>query len=576
MSRKFVEYSDDDDDVNVACGVSGPSLVATHGKGGPDSTGTRGGNTDIVSRGKNESLFQRPSEKGKVHQRDESNMQREKVDDDVKKNDAHLGNIYGLSKEQNSQSAEAAKNKVYRKESHINGLSLLIAIIAIIIALYSHVGPIQHPKEYVEHNQEPDEYREKLSQCLSWVASSAQEIKHIQFKLESIEKKVENFVANKSSNADLVKKEDLGNLFRDIKIYLQNLEDVKKEETKKIFQDEVLKLKTEVDVKVDELKEKQEKESQWLEKKNAEMVWKMSKLQSTVQNLKVNFVRLSEFNDKNNNEVAMKLSQQKEILTGMKQSEETLGNWVKHIANETTVLNNSTDYIMENIFHKGSMIVVIMINTSLVVMVIIYLYLTRGTHRYINQNVDIEQVHVGVSWNPSPYSTAGRILSKVRTDLRLEKKLCIISFYDDTHPLHMRMTQSFTQQLNQQLVEFIIRRHEDILEIPKVFLYFLFVDFNERNVIIEDPTLGLGDLRLTTVQAIQKMSGRIVILYVKDPNSKQLDCSKLYNKNLASVTTQRELSALNRISRFISSYESLTDFQKAHLRLIVENELKGH
>ncbi|KAL3886854.1 hypothetical protein ACJMK2_026816 [Sinanodonta woodiana] len=235
---------------------------------------------------------------------------------------------------------------------------------------------------------------------------------------------------------------------------------------------------------------------------------------------------------------------------------------------ENILLEKRTEHIVDNKVDKGSLIVVIMINTTLLVLVIIYLVASRKTQRHLSGIDDSQQQQ-----SPAPYSTAGRIMSQVRANPRLERKLCVISFNEETHPLHMRMTQSVTQQLNQELEEFIIRSHEDILECPPQSLYFIYVDYNERygNKGFElYPTLGLGDLRLTTVQAVQKMG---VIFYVGDLNSRHLNPMKLYNEDLASVKKQRELSALNRLCRFISAYDQLTDNQKAHLRQIVVHEL---
>ena len=56
---------------------------------------------------------------------------------------------------------------------------------------------------------------------------------------------------------------------------------------------------------------------------------------------------------------------------------------------------------------------------------------------------------------------------------------------------------------------FLLHCHEDILRVPHNKVYVVCVDFNERNVILEDPTKGLGDIRLTTVQALHKMGGKL-------------------------------------------------------------------
>ena len=54
---------------------------------------------------------------------------------------------------------------------------------------------------------------------------------------------------------------------------------------------------------------------------------------------------------------------------------------------------------------------------------------------------------------------------------------------------------------------FLVNVHNDIPNLPPSRIYFVFVDFND--VILEFPERGLGDLKLTTVQAAHKMKGRL-------------------------------------------------------------------
>jgi hypothetical protein len=47
----------------------------------------------------------------------------------------------------------------------------------------------------------------------------------------------------------------------------------------------------------------------------------------------------------------------------------------------------------------------------------------------------------------------------------------------------------------------------EITCIPRSKFIFIFVDFNERNVILENPEQDLGDRKSITVEAAQKMGG---------------------------------------------------------------------
>ena len=71
-----------------------------------------------------------------------------------------------------------------------------------------------------------------------------------------------------------------------------------------------------------------------------------------------------------------------------------------------------------------------------------------------------------------------------------------------------------------QVEEFLVRRHEDILQMPKARYIMIFIDFNERNVILENPGQSLGDKKLVTVQAAQKLGGTYhtsLLLYLLQP-----------------------------------------------------------
>ncbi|KAK3585115.1 hypothetical protein CHS0354_004307 [Potamilus streckersoni] len=452
-----------------------------------------------------------------------------------------------------------------------DALHHFVAVIALAVALYTQFISIPSLKQGTSltidscNVSQVQEWLKDFSKRLASLESSMQDITA---RIEGFEKNLEklNAVAYKDDITNLVQKTDFEDRIRKSEHNFLEQVSVKVEEVKSL-KEQFRKLEDEVGMKFEGISHIKNEQKE---------------LKTNMMTLEDKLGKQSQHVEEKNAEVVKEMSQHKEAVHGLNVSLKNLGSNMKYLTEnitgisiETLVLEKRTEDIKENILDKGSLTIVIMINTVLLVMVIIYLVAKRDNNRYFNLNVDIEEQEVngGVNNNPAAYSTAGRILSQVRAHPRLERKLCVISFYEETHPLHMRITQSVTQHLNIQSVEFMIPRHEDILNIPPVSLYFLFVDFNERNVILEDPTLGLGDLRLTTVQAVQKMGGRIVIFYVRDQNSKQLGSMKLYNGDLASVTRQRELSDLNRRSCFISAYDQLTDFQKTHLKRIVEDEL---
>ena len=58
-----------------------------------------------------------------------------------------------------------------------------------------------------------------------------------------------------------------------------------------------------------------------------------------------------------------------------------------------------------------------------------------------------------------------------------------------------------------EVVPVVIKNHPELLEIPLCKTFIMFVDYNQRHVILEDPKKVLGDLKLTTARAIEKYKG---------------------------------------------------------------------
>lgn len=114
-------------------------------------------------------------------------------------------------------------------------------------------------------------------------------------------------------------------------------------------------------------------------------------------------------------------------------------------------------------------------------------------------------------------------------------------------------------------VSSLVSGHEKIPELPRSKIYLVFVDFNERDIILEHPEREIGDLRMTTVQGARKMGGDVFVVYVKDKGSQNLDRDHLYNERLHSIVTHPELSVLNEKQRVLTTYDEFTVFQRTHL-----------
>ncbi|XP_076110350.1 uncharacterized protein LOC143079073 [Mytilus galloprovincialis] len=156
------------------------------------------------------------------------------------------------------------------------------------------------------------------------------------------------------------------------------------------------------------------------------------------------------------------------------------------------------------------------------------------------------------------------ILDRIHRVPVLDNKVCVLSFYSETMNLHKQLVELAlaTRRREHNIIQYLVRRHEDILTIPSARYIFVFVDFNERNVILENPGQDLGDKKLVTVQAAQKIGADVFVTYVRDRGSNQLLPGNLYNQELSAFTSHFVLRGLERNQRCFSVYETFNSTQK--------------
>ncbi|XP_062605830.1 uncharacterized protein LOC134267636 [Saccostrea cucullata] len=112
----------------------------------------------------------------------------------------------------------------------------------------------------------------------------------------------------------------------------------------------------------------------------------------------------------------------------------------------------------------------------------------------------------------------------------------------------------------------LIRNSKDIQEIhAKVFM--VFVDFNERNIILE------GDrepqqIKKETVDYIMKMGGTAVVIYHLHPDSQILEDGRLNSSKLTSIEFHPTLKELSSRDCVLSIDEQFSEYQRAHIRRI--------
>ncbi|XP_060079849.1 uncharacterized protein LOC132559248 [Ylistrum balloti] len=182
--------------------------------------------------------------------------------------------------------------------------------------------------------------------------------------------------------------------------------------------------------------------------------------------------------------------------------------------------------------------------------------LTSESRQYANSNVSTQQ----------PHSVMDRI-SKTST----ENSVCILSFNGDpAHKKHMTVSRTFLDK-TVKVTECVIDREEDILNVPPSKVVLVHVDYNSRNIILENPEREVGELKRKTVLALWRMNADVILLYhYEDKDAKPLGEQDLYSSDLVSVTTQTELKHIEKQQRFISLNGQLSMRQKQHLDGLVK------
>ncbi|XP_063416647.1 uncharacterized protein LOC134698897 [Mytilus trossulus] len=161
------------------------------------------------------------------------------------------------------------------------------------------------------------------------------------------------------------------------------------------------------------------------------------------------------------------------------------------------------------------------------------------------------------------------ILDKICSG-NLEESICILSFYEETQDMHRSMLTSALQHKDFPMKPFLLQLADpDALSIPRCRFVFVFVDFNERNVILETPGQDLGDKKVVTVRACQKMGADVFVIYTRDRDSSHLGDGKLYNKDLSAFTKHDLLKELTAKNRGLSVNDTFSSYQKSHIRRIV-------
>ncbi|XP_061165254.1 uncharacterized protein LOC133174199 [Saccostrea echinata] len=172
----------------------------------------------------------------------------------------------------------------------------------------------------------------------------------------------------------------------------------------------------------------------------------------------------------------------------------------------------------------------------------------------------VTQIH-----DPLPRSRVGGQSPPVNieriTKRSLDRSIGIISFNTSTQQFHQDLMSKVSKPRSLDLLSSFIHRSNDIPHTTPSKVVFIFVDFNERNIILEDPETEIGDIRRLTTQGLLNMGCDVFVVYVRDRGSENLRPNQLYNPQLYSIERHPILSKLKERDRVLSVYNSFLPHQ---------------
>ncbi|XP_062605833.1 uncharacterized protein LOC134267640 [Saccostrea cucullata] len=143
----------------------------------------------------------------------------------------------------------------------------------------------------------------------------------------------------------------------------------------------------------------------------------------------------------------------------------------------------------------------------------------------------------------------------------------VISFTENCKRSHEDLMREFTDSYD----SLVMKNSRDIPQIHQIYseVFLVFVDFNERNIILE------GDrepqqIRKETVEYIRNMGRTAVVIYHLHPDSGTLEDGRLYSRKLTSIEYHPTLKQLSSRDCVLSIYRQFSEDQKARLKDICD------
>nr|XP_022322400.1 uncharacterized protein LOC111123950 isoform X2 [Crassostrea virginica] len=148
----------------------------------------------------------------------------------------------------------------------------------------------------------------------------------------------------------------------------------------------------------------------------------------------------------------------------------------------------------------------------------------------------------------------------------LKKGLLVVSFLPSTHQFHLDALNAVPEFKQTSPVKVLVQRFDDIMDVQPHKVVIIFVDFNNRNIILENEETEIGDLRNQTTKMFLSLKCDVLVVYCKDKGSQDLPPENLYNPRLHSIDRQPVLSELKNKKRVLSINDKFHPHQVEHLK----------
>ncbi|XP_061184362.1 uncharacterized protein LOC133192363 [Saccostrea echinata] len=153
---------------------------------------------------------------------------------------------------------------------------------------------------------------------------------------------------------------------------------------------------------------------------------------------------------------------------------------------------------------------------------------------------------------------------------KLEHSLCVVNFgcgSDKQKYVHLAsdlMGSGFSLQMK----KVVVNSTESLETLPPSKVILMFVDYNERNLIIEEEH---GGLKRKTLSMLQKTGAEVTVVYCYELSSKHLDEGRLFAQKLTVIDRMKELRELRERNSIFSIYDKFNPTQKEVFRSKLNN-----